>query len=133
MFEDILNKHVTIFRKDGNVLVGFVLEVKDGFIKMIEQDNKMIIFSIDCLDLVREGVVEVSEKVEKAPEHIIIPKARKVFREEQPYEFLDDENPDYDEKAVSSCTDEFAMKLSEPVQTPKYRVPTFLRTTEKEE
>lgn len=131
MFEHILNKHVTVFRKDGNVLMGFLLEVKDGFVRMVEQDNKVIIFTIDGVDLIREGITDFSEKV--VEKQVALPQARKVSRKEQTeYEFLDDENPNYDEKCVSSCPGEFSMSINRTEEDSKYSAPSFLRTTERE-
>jgi hypothetical protein len=123
----VLNKHVTIFRKDGNVLQGFILSVSEDYVEMVELDNNTIIFDRGCIDLIRQGVTfEDKAAPQKSPEvnmqkEIVISK-----RVSKPV----DEVLDFPEDVgMSSCQDEFSMCVKD---TP-YTVPSFLRTTERDE
>jgi hypothetical protein len=136
MFKDILHKQITVFRKDGNILQGFISGIDGDFIKMIELDNEEIIFNKDCIDLIRLKIINLEnteEKVERAERQVVLPQARKVSRREQPYEFLDDENPNYDEKCISSGPDEFSMSMKRTEDDSRYQAPSFIRSTTKDE
>ena len=134
----MIKKHVTVFRKDGNILQGFITEMDSKFIKMTELDNNMIVFSKDCIDLVRLGIQDINpvqQEVEKPPKMEFVPlRINKLpIPDHFDYDFNDEENPAYDEKAMASTPGEFAMalpSLSNDFEKPKK--PVFHRATEKE-
>ncbi len=119
----IKNKHVTVFRKDGNILQGFVVSISEDYIELIELDNNSVIFDRSCVDLIRQGVIfdnmEEEKSREKAPEIVVSKKVNRPV--EEPY------CPG--ETCMSSSVDEFSMSVSDS----PYEVPSFLRTTSRDE
>ena len=137
MFEDMIKKHVTVFRKDGNILQGFITDMDQKFIKMTELDNNMIVFSKDCIDLIRLGIQDINpvQEVEQVPKmEFVSQRSRRPIENTQTNDYgFNDENPAYDEKAMASTPGEFAMaipRLSDDFEKPKK--PVFHRATEKE-
>ena len=132
MLDYFLNKQVTVFRKDGNVLQGCILEIKDGFIRMVEPNNKMIVFNNDCVDLIREGIFLTEESTDKEQTFVFkkFPKSEKVSKIKEPQEFVEEE--DYEERTYASFNDDFSMSMSTPTEDSLYKTPTFIRTMPKE-
>lgn len=119
----MVNKHVTVFRKDGNVLQGFIVSISEDYIELVELDNNFVIFDRSCIDLIRQGIIfnkmEEEKPKEKAPEIIVSKKVNRPV--EEPY---------YPEDTcMSGGVDDFSMSISNS----PYEVPSFLRTTSRDE
>ena len=117
MFKEIINKHATLFLKDGAILVGFVVAADENYIKLIELSNEVVIQSLDEVSTVRTGVKQVEKKPEK-PMCFSVASKKPVMPEEY---FPPTSEEEY---FPSVKLDEFAMVNS------VYKSPTFIRKTD---
>jgi len=53
MLSDILNKHVSLSMKNGDMVEGYVKELREGFIKMVESTNTEVIAREEDVSVVR--------------------------------------------------------------------------------
>ena len=53
IYQKTLNKHVLVGTKNGSVIVGFVIEIYDNHMIIIERDKNEIIMLLDSIEFVR--------------------------------------------------------------------------------
>ena len=120
MIKTISGKHVMLSMVNGTVLEGFVYQMDDNYLKLIENDNKSAIVKIEDISFARVGGIN-----------------KEVFNEPQ-YGSKDTENNKYD-----SNNDYFSMEHPKvddfSMECPKidnhgtgvYRNPSLVRKTDK--
>jgi hypothetical protein len=123
MFKDIVNKHTTLFLKDGAILEGFVVDVNENYIKLVELNNEIVIQCLSEVGTIRTGIKQTVKTVEKPCFSVVKPVPRRVFKECPPTDEEECPPPINEEEYFTPIKDDFAMVNS------VYRSPTFVRQT----
>jgi hypothetical protein len=117
MFKEIIQKCVTICMRNGAVLEGFVTDNCDGFVRIIELDNSVVILNLEDISFLRLGLA-TSEDIKQ--------------------EFVQEENhkkPPMFVVQKGKTANEFSMPTPTPDEFEEgpYKKPKFVRSTKNDD
>lgn len=112
MIEEIAKKHVVLSMGNGHILEGFVEDVMEKYLTLIEQNNQKVIVKIQDISFVRLGAIPEPVMYSPSIQH----------EETTPYpgEVTGNGNS-------TQCQD-FSMPLPKMVDNPYLREPSFVRS-----
>lgn len=121
--EDVIQKHVNISMKNKEMINGFVIEVNEGFMKVIDYDNSLIYVNTDSISYIK---MPTSGNTGIKKVHVETRQKDKVS--------LNNSRPDLAAVISKSRQHEFSMPMSEQNDNaPCGSIPSFERQTKRGE
>ena len=117
MMEELIKKHVVLSMGNGHVLEGFVEEINNGYLKLIETNNQQVVVSVKDISFARLGGV---------PETTAHRDTTNFYKPPEPimYKPIIEQDSKPEDR-------EFSMSMPRPTDNPYVRQPELVRRSDK--